>query len=123
MRGDLPDDAFVALATHIDKLAAEPADNATRVWSGAALEALTGAIPEMIGGSADLTGSNNTIVKGMAAFDTPDYARPLRALRRARARHGRGDERHGPARRGDPLLRHLPLLRRLQPRRDPPRAR
>ena len=28
----------------------------------------------MIGGSADLTGSNNTIVKGMAAFDAPDYA-------------------------------------------------
>jgi transketolase len=73
-RGDLPADAFVALAAHIDKLAAEPADNATRVWSGAALEALTGAIPEMIGGSADLTGSNNTIVKNTAVFDTPDYA-------------------------------------------------
>jgi transketolase len=29
----------------------------------------------MIGGSADLTGSNNTIVKGMTAFDAPDYAR------------------------------------------------
>ena len=28
----------------------------------------------MIGGSADLTGSNNTLVKGMAAFDAPDYA-------------------------------------------------
>jgi len=27
----------------------------------------------MIGGSADLTGSNNTLVKGMGAFDTPDY--------------------------------------------------
>jgi transketolase len=42
--------------------------------SGAALEALTASIPEMIGGSADLTGSNNTIVKGMAVFDQPDYA-------------------------------------------------
>jgi transketolase len=28
----------------------------------------------MVGGSADLTGSNNTYVKGVAAFDTPDYA-------------------------------------------------
>jgi transketolase len=28
----------------------------------------------MIGGSADLTGSNNTFVKGTAAFDVPDYA-------------------------------------------------
>jgi transketolase len=28
----------------------------------------------MIGGSADLTGSNNTRTKGMTAFDAPDYA-------------------------------------------------
>jgi len=28
----------------------------------------------MVGGSADLTGSNNTYVKGMVAFDRPDYA-------------------------------------------------
>ncbi|HXQ11509.1 MAG TPA: transketolase [Caulobacteraceae bacterium] len=74
VRGDLPNDAFVALAAHIDKLAAEPADNATRVWSGAALEALTGAVPEMIGGSADLTGSNNTLTKNTAVYDYPDYS-------------------------------------------------
>ncbi|MBU0858407.1 MAG: transketolase family protein, partial [Alphaproteobacteria bacterium] len=30
--------------------------------------------PEMVGGSADLTGSNNTFVKGTPAFDAPDYA-------------------------------------------------
>ncbi len=35
-------------------------DDATRKWSGAVLEPLTSAIPEMIGGSADLSGSNNT---------------------------------------------------------------
>jgi transketolase len=74
MRGDLPEDAFVALAAHIDKLAAEPSDNATRSWSGAALEALTGAVPEMIGGSADLTGSNNTLTKNTAVYDYPDYS-------------------------------------------------
>ncbi len=74
IRGDLPEDAFVALAAHIQKLAAERPANATRVWSGAALETLVPAIPEMIGGSADLTGSNNTIVKGMKPFDAPDYA-------------------------------------------------
>ncbi|MEL6258671.1 MAG: transketolase, partial [Pseudomonadota bacterium] len=34
--------------------------DATRKWSGAALEVLTDLIPEMVGGSADLTGSNNT---------------------------------------------------------------
>ena len=35
-------------------------DDATRKWSGAVLEKLTESIPEMIGGSADLSGSNNT---------------------------------------------------------------
>ena len=74
MRGELPKDAFVALAAHIDKLVAEKPANATRAWSGAALEALAPTIVEMIGGSADLTGSNNTLVKGMKPFDAPDYA-------------------------------------------------
>jgi len=74
MKGELPANAFAALDAHIAGMLAEPVANATRVHSGAALTALTPAIPEMIGGSADLTGSNNTYVKGMAPFDTPDYA-------------------------------------------------
>ena len=73
MKGELPKDAFVGLAAHIEKLEADKPANATRSWSGAALETLIPAIPEMIGGSADLTGSNNTITKGMKPFDTPDY--------------------------------------------------
>ncbi|HZZ89610.1 MAG TPA: transketolase [Caulobacteraceae bacterium] len=75
IRGDLPEGAFKGLDEHISRAAAEKPAGATRVHSGAALECLIPAIPEMIGGSADLTGSNNTIVKGMTAFDTPDYAR------------------------------------------------
>jgi transketolase len=75
VRGDLPDGAFAGLDAHIAKCAADHPAAATRVHSGAALETLTPAIPEMIGGSADLTGSNNTFVKGMSAFDAPDYAR------------------------------------------------
>jgi transketolase len=74
IKGELSPDAFAALDAHIQKLLADKPANATRSWSGAALEALTPVIPEMVGGSADLTGSNNTFVKGMAAFDTPDYA-------------------------------------------------
>ena len=74
IKGDLPKDAFVGLEAHIATLAADRPNNATRSWSGAALETLIPAIPAMVGGSADLTGSNNTIVKGMKAFDTPDYA-------------------------------------------------
>jgi transketolase len=73
-KGALPDDAFAALDAALERVLAEPPTNATRVHSGAALETLTPAIPEMIGGSADLTGSNNTFVKGMIAFDPPDYA-------------------------------------------------
>jgi transketolase len=74
MNGDLPANAFKALDAHIAHLIEEPAQNATRVHSGAALAALTPSIPEMVGGSADLTGSNNTYVKGMVPFDLPDYA-------------------------------------------------
>ncbi|HEX6859746.1 MAG TPA: transketolase [Caulobacteraceae bacterium] len=74
MTGELPADAFEGLKAHIAHLIEEPVSNATRVHSGAALAALTPAIPEMVGGSADLTGSNNTYVKGMVPFDAPDYA-------------------------------------------------
>jgi len=74
MKGDLPEGAFEALDAHIAKMITDPAVNATRAHSGSALTALTTAIPEMIGGSADLTGSNNTYVKGMIPFDLPDYA-------------------------------------------------
>jgi len=74
VKNALPADAFKALDAHIARMTADKPANATRVHSGAALEALIPAIPEMIGGSADLTGSNNTLTKGMTAFDTPGYA-------------------------------------------------
>jgi transketolase len=74
MAGDLPEGAFAGVDAHIAKAEAEKPAAATRQHSGAALAELVPAIPEMVGGSADLTGSNNTIVKGMGAFDLPDYA-------------------------------------------------
>jgi len=74
MAGELPQGAFAALDAHIAKAEAEKPAAATRQHSGAALAELIPAVPEMVGGSADLTGSNNTIVKGMGAFDLPDYA-------------------------------------------------
>ena len=73
MAGDLPADAFAALDAHIARAVADKPAAATRQHSGAALDQLFPAIPEMIGGSADLTGSNNTYVKGTKAFDRPDY--------------------------------------------------
>ena len=56
-----------------ETLAATPREIATRAASEFALETLTAAVPDMVGGSADLTGSNNTRPKGMAAFSA---ARP-----------------------------------------------
>ncbi|MBI5114703.1 MAG: transketolase [Rhodovulum sp.] len=62
-----------ALAAIKQRLAADPKDRATRASSELALETLVPALPELIGGSADLTGSNNTRPKGMPAFspETP----------------------------------------------------
>jgi transketolase len=74
MAGDLPPGAFERIDAHIAKAEADKPAAATRQHSGAALAELIPVIPEMVGGSADLTGSNNTIVKGMAPFDFPDYA-------------------------------------------------
>jgi transketolase len=47
---------------------------ATRASSGAALNAIFAAAPGLIGGSADLTGSNNTFVKDTPIFNAENYA-------------------------------------------------
>ncbi len=73
MAGDLPERAFDGLNAGIAQLIADKPAQATRQASGAALEAVFGAVPELIGGSADLTGSNNTFVKGTPIFDAPTY--------------------------------------------------
>ncbi len=74
MKGDLPAGAFDALDAKIAELVETKPAQATRQSSGAALTELFGRIPEMIGGSADLTGSNNTYVKDTPILDTPDYS-------------------------------------------------
>ncbi|MEM1036127.1 MAG: transketolase [Pseudomonadota bacterium] len=56
----LPANLADIVVDHKKSVIAGGKDDATRKWSGAVLEKLTEAIPEMIGGSADLTGSNNT---------------------------------------------------------------
>ncbi|MET0273735.1 MAG: transketolase, partial [Phenylobacterium sp.] len=72
--GQMPAHAFDALDLLIEKAIAEKPAAATRQHSGSTLDALFAAIPELLGGSADLTGSNNTFVKNTAFFDAPDYA-------------------------------------------------
>jgi transketolase len=74
MRGELPGEQLkAAVRAAKEKLAAAPKEIATRAASELALETLTAAVPEMVGGSADLTGSNNTRPKGMATLSAADY--------------------------------------------------
>jgi transketolase len=70
MAGRLPDGFHDAVATLKAEIAASRPKLASRQASQKVLEALVPAIPELVGGSADLTGSNLTLVKSMG-FVTP----------------------------------------------------
>jgi transketolase len=72
--GELPRHAFEAVDAFIANAEKTAPAAATRQHSGAVLDVLFPAVPEMIGGSADLTGSNNTYVKNTQILDAPDYA-------------------------------------------------
>ena len=74
VRGDVREALGAAVDEMKKKLAATPKDIATRSASEFALETLVTALPEMIGGSADLTGSNNTRAKAMKTLNAADYA-------------------------------------------------
>src|SRR5436309_6400491 len=74
INGDLPLGLGDAVRKFKQELANTPKEIATRVASENALGMLTATVPEMIGGSADLTGSNNTRPKGMSVLSASDYA-------------------------------------------------
>ena len=75
MNGELPVQAFAdAVKAVKQSLNATPKEIATRTACEFALESLIPALPEMIGGSADLTGSNNTRTKSMQAMSAADYS-------------------------------------------------
>ena len=65
------DDAW--LKPYLDQLLEKPPTVATRKASEMALEAINVAIPATIGGSADLTGSNNTKTKALQPLDAKNY--------------------------------------------------
>lgn len=65
--GEMPEDFERSLPV----FEADKKGMATRVSSGKTLNALAGVLPELIGGSADLTGSNKTDIKGEPAI-TPE---------------------------------------------------
>ncbi|TVQ34774.1 MAG: transketolase [Geminicoccaceae bacterium] len=71
--GDLPKGFAAAVAALKASLAANPPTVATRKASQDVLEVLTEAVPELIGGSADLTGSNNTKTKATAPIQAGDF--------------------------------------------------
>lgn len=73
MRGELPGNYREALKQYIDGLIANPQKVATRKASEMVLEAINAALPETVGGSADLTGSNNTKTKGQAILNKDNY--------------------------------------------------
>jgi transketolase len=75
IRGELPEKKLSAAVRAVkEKLAEAPKEIATRSASEFALESLTTVLPEMVGGSADLTGSNNTRTKAMKALSAADYS-------------------------------------------------
>ncbi len=76
-RGDLPQNWGDTVREVLETLLKQSAPQATRQSSQAALNVLGPALPELFGGSADLTGSNNTFFKGAqtitAADESGDY--------------------------------------------------
>lgn len=71
MKGELP--ASDAIMADFAKLFAEPQKVATRKASELALEILTKHVPDLIGGSADLTPSNNTKTKSTPELTPHSY--------------------------------------------------
>ena len=74
LSGKLPDSFHEAVAELKAGIAETRPKLATRQSSQKALEALVPALPELVGGSADLTGSNLTLVKGMGFVTPGNYA-------------------------------------------------
>jgi transketolase len=74
MRGDLPAALAPALDKLRTKLVADRPAMATRKASETVLEIVNAAVPETLGGSADLTGSNNTMTSQMTPVSADDFS-------------------------------------------------
>ena len=74
IQGTLPEGFEAAVARLKRGFVAEAPKLATRQSSQNVLEGLVPVLPELVGGSADLTGSNNTKTKDMSPVRPPDYA-------------------------------------------------
>ena len=74
MSGDLPGDWKADLRAYKQSVCEEKPTVATRVASQKVLEAILPSLPELAGGSADLTGSNNTRGGGQAVVSRDDFS-------------------------------------------------
>lgn len=70
MRGELPPGWEDALPV----FTAKDGNVASRAASGVVINAIAGKIPELMGGSADLASSTNTIIKGEPSFSAENYS-------------------------------------------------
>jgi transketolase len=70
LRGDLPD----GWEELIPVFTAKDGNVASRAASGVVINAIGKKIPELMGGSADLASSTNTIIKGEPSFSAESYA-------------------------------------------------
>jgi transketolase len=70
LRGDLPDGWEEAIPV----FTAKDGNIASRAASGVVINAIGKKIPELMGGSADLASSTNTIIKGEPSFSAENYA-------------------------------------------------
>ena len=73
-RRELPAAVDQTLAAVCDEFRKSNAKIATRQASGTVLDALTRVVPELVGGSADLTPSNNTRAKDLKEIRPGDYS-------------------------------------------------
>jgi transketolase len=64
MSDDIRGAVTKAIQDHKKAIIEEGQSQATRMWSQFAIEALLPVVPGLVGGSADLTGSNNTLGRG-----------------------------------------------------------
>lgn len=86
----------------LPKYTPEDKAEATRVQSGKTLNALSAVLPELIGGSADLASSNNTLIKGAGDYQKGQYQN--RNLRFGVREHGMGAICNGLALDGSGLI-------------------
>ena len=73
LAGKLPSNFDAIIADYKQKLSTDKPKVATRKSSEMALEVINGVVPETIGGSADLTGSNNTKTSQTKNITPDDY--------------------------------------------------